>query len=157
MRLEGSGAVAVVVTDPCPLPPVKRDPAEDAEHGRGLHIVEALSARWGWTTARPRQGRVRDPHQGGHDRWKPSPTCRCSTTSTPTTRPSTSSSPASSATRSSPASYKHGDTLPAADLAAEYGVSVRVASHALAMLAANRYVHQSGRFASYRVTWQAVA
>jgi DNA-binding GntR family transcriptional regulator len=52
--------------------------------------------------------------------------------------------------------YRHGDNLPAADLAAEYGVSLRVASHALAMLAANRYVRQGGRFASYRVIWQAI-
>ena len=40
--------VVVVVTDPCPLPPVKSDLTEDAEHGRGLHVVDALSARWGW-------------------------------------------------------------------------------------------------------------
>jgi serine/threonine-protein kinase RsbW len=53
MRLEDSGAVVVIVTDPSPLPPVKRDPAEDAEHGRGLHVVEALSARWGWTPHDP--------------------------------------------------------------------------------------------------------
>jgi len=52
--------------------------------------------------------------------------------------------------------HKHGDTLPAPDLAQKYGVSVRVVWHALAMLAANRYVHQSGRFAPYTVTWQAV-
>ena len=41
----------------------------------------------GMAPARPRQGRVRDPHQGGMSRWKRSPTCRCSTTSTPTTPP----------------------------------------------------------------------
>jgi anti-sigma regulatory factor (Ser/Thr protein kinase) len=46
--LEGSAAVAIVVTDSSPLPPVKRDPAGDSECGRGLHIVAALSARWGW-------------------------------------------------------------------------------------------------------------
>jgi anti-sigma regulatory factor (Ser/Thr protein kinase) len=46
--LEGSRALAIVVTDPSPLPPVKRDPADDTECGRGLHIVAALSARWGW-------------------------------------------------------------------------------------------------------------
>jgi DNA-binding GntR family transcriptional regulator len=51
--------------------------------------------------------------------------------------------------------HKHGDTLPAANLAQEYGVSVRVAWHALAMLAANRYVHQSGNFAPYAVIWRA--
>jgi anti-sigma regulatory factor (Ser/Thr protein kinase) len=51
--LDDSGALVVVVTDPSPLPPVKRDPREDAEHGRGLHVVEALSARWGWTPRAP--------------------------------------------------------------------------------------------------------
>ena len=53
MRLAGSGALAIVVTDPCPLPPVKRDPVDGAEHGRGLHLVEALSARWGWRPQDP--------------------------------------------------------------------------------------------------------
>lgn len=53
LRMNGSGAVVVVVTDPCPLPPVKRHPAAGAEHGRGLLVVEALSARWGWTPHDP--------------------------------------------------------------------------------------------------------
>jgi anti-sigma regulatory factor (Ser/Thr protein kinase) len=44
MRIGDSGAVVVVVTDPSPLPPVKRDPAEDIENGRGLLVVEALAA-----------------------------------------------------------------------------------------------------------------
>jgi DNA-binding GntR family transcriptional regulator len=51
--------------------------------------------------------------------------------------------------------HKHGDALPAADLAQEHGVSVRVVWHALAMLAANRYVYRPGNFASYTVTWHA--
>jgi anti-sigma regulatory factor (Ser/Thr protein kinase) len=51
--LEGTRALAIVVTDPCPLPPVKRDPAADTEHGRGLHVVDALSARWGWQPRHP--------------------------------------------------------------------------------------------------------
>jgi anti-sigma regulatory factor (Ser/Thr protein kinase) len=46
--LVGSRAVAIVVTDPSPLPPVKHNLAGDAECGRGLHIVADLSARWGW-------------------------------------------------------------------------------------------------------------
>jgi hypothetical protein len=50
MHLAGSGAVAVIVTDLSPDPPVKRDPAGDTEHGRGLHIVDALSTSWGWRT-----------------------------------------------------------------------------------------------------------
>lgn len=51
--LEGSAALAIVVTDPSPQPPVKRDPTGDAEHGRGLHLVDALSARWGWRRQDP--------------------------------------------------------------------------------------------------------
>lgn len=48
--LHGSGAI--VVTDPSPKPPVKRDPAGTAAHGRGLRIVAALSACWGWRPQR---------------------------------------------------------------------------------------------------------
>jgi len=51
--------------------------------------------------------------------------------------------------------YKRGTPLPAADLAREHGVSVRVAWNALAMLAANRYVTCQRAFSPYRVTWQA--
>jgi anti-sigma regulatory factor (Ser/Thr protein kinase) len=46
--LEGPRAVAIVITDPSARPPIKRDLAGDTEHGRGLHMVAALSARWGW-------------------------------------------------------------------------------------------------------------
>jgi anti-sigma regulatory factor (Ser/Thr protein kinase) len=53
LLVDDSGAVAVVVTDPCPLPPVKCAPAAGAEHGRGLLLVEALSARWGWSPQDP--------------------------------------------------------------------------------------------------------
>jgi DNA-binding GntR family transcriptional regulator len=53
--------------------------------------------------------------------------------------------------------YQRGDILPAADLAHEYTVSIRVTCSALAMLAANRYVSRPGTFTSYSVTWQAGA
>ena len=53
LRPHDHDAVMVVVTDPCPLPPVKRDPAGDAEHGHGLLVVEALSASWGWAPRDP--------------------------------------------------------------------------------------------------------
>ena len=53
MRLEGCGAVAVIVTDPSPQPPVKRYPDEHITHGRGLIVVDALSARWGWRPEAP--------------------------------------------------------------------------------------------------------
>jgi DNA-binding GntR family transcriptional regulator len=51
--------------------------------------------------------------------------------------------------------YQRGDILPAADLAHEYKVSIRVTYCALAMLAANRYLTRPGTFTSYSVTWQA--
>jgi anti-sigma regulatory factor (Ser/Thr protein kinase) len=53
MRLADHGAVAVIVTDPSPQPPVKRDPPAGAEHGRGLNIVDALSTSWGWQPEDP--------------------------------------------------------------------------------------------------------
>lgn len=49
IRLGGSGAVSVIVADTSPLPPVMRTPGDDIEHWRGLNIVAALSAQWGWT------------------------------------------------------------------------------------------------------------
>jgi anti-sigma regulatory factor (Ser/Thr protein kinase) len=51
--LEGAAEVTIVVTDPCSRPPVMVAAGEDAEHGRGLRIVEALSVRWGWTPQGP--------------------------------------------------------------------------------------------------------
>ena len=53
--------------------------------------------------------------------------------------------------------YQRGDTLPAADLASQYKVSVQVTCNALAMLAANRYVSRPGPFRSYIVIWPAGA
>jgi hypothetical protein len=49
MGMKDSEAFGVMVIDPSPEPPVKRPLAGDSEDGRGLHIVEALSASWGWT------------------------------------------------------------------------------------------------------------
>ena len=51
--------------------------------------------------------------------------------------------------------HRQGDTLPAADLAREYKVSIRVTYCALAMLAANRYISRPEAVTSYSVTWQA--
>ena len=53
--------------------------------------------------------------------------------------------------------YPQGHPLPATELAGEHRVSVRVVCHALEMLAANKYVHRSGNFSPYVVTWQAGA
>ena len=51
IRFADPVSVAVVVTDTSPLPPVKRRPTRDVGHGRGLVIVDTVSAAWGW---RPR-------------------------------------------------------------------------------------------------------
>jgi anti-sigma regulatory factor (Ser/Thr protein kinase) len=52
-HLQDTAALAIVVTDSSPSPPVKRKAASAAERGRGLHVVEALSARWGWRPQGP--------------------------------------------------------------------------------------------------------
>jgi anti-sigma regulatory factor (Ser/Thr protein kinase) len=38
----------ILVWDGSPLPPVPSDPGPDAESGRGLLLVEAVSERWDW-------------------------------------------------------------------------------------------------------------
>ena len=40
--------VVVLAWDASPLPPVRADPGADAENGRGLLLVDAISERWGW-------------------------------------------------------------------------------------------------------------
>ena len=45
--------MTVVVSDSSPDGPAKREAPADGEPGRGLRIVEALSAHWGW---RPEEG-----------------------------------------------------------------------------------------------------
>lgn len=48
MRVWDGDAISVVVTDPSPIPPVKRETTIGSERGRGIQIVEALSSHWGW-------------------------------------------------------------------------------------------------------------
>jgi anti-sigma regulatory factor (Ser/Thr protein kinase) len=50
--------VLVLVWDPCPLAPVPADSPDDAESGRGLQIVEAVSRRWDWYRPRDMTGKV---------------------------------------------------------------------------------------------------
>jgi len=44
-----SGQMVCAVTDPGAGAPVLASPDMSAEAGRGLHVVQALSAAWGWT------------------------------------------------------------------------------------------------------------
>ena len=46
--LSDMARILVVVWDASPQPPVLMDPAEDAEAGRGLLLVAAVSAWWDW-------------------------------------------------------------------------------------------------------------
>jgi anti-sigma regulatory factor (Ser/Thr protein kinase) len=48
VRVWDEEGISVVVTDPSPTPPVKRETTTASDRGRGLQIVEALSAHWGW-------------------------------------------------------------------------------------------------------------
>lgn len=48
MRVWSPSAIAIVVKDASPEPPVMADLALDSERGRGLRIVDALSASWSW-------------------------------------------------------------------------------------------------------------
>lgn len=40
----------ILVWDPSAQPPAPADPGQDAEDGRGLLLVQALSLQWGWYT-----------------------------------------------------------------------------------------------------------
>ncbi len=40
--------MTVVVSDSSPEGPAMREAPTDSDQGRGLRIVEALSAHWGW-------------------------------------------------------------------------------------------------------------
>ena len=46
--LSDSAQILILVWDASPQPPVLTDVTDEAEHGRGLRIVEAVSEQWGW-------------------------------------------------------------------------------------------------------------
>ena len=50
---ESPAAVTVAVSDASPHGPIRCETAAGSEQGRGLQIVQALSAHWGW---RPEDG-----------------------------------------------------------------------------------------------------
>jgi len=47
-RTWNPAAVTVIVSDSSPEGPAVREVPADSEPGRGLQVVGALSARWGW-------------------------------------------------------------------------------------------------------------
>jgi anti-sigma regulatory factor (Ser/Thr protein kinase) len=56
--LAGRAQVMVIVWDTSPRPPVRAQAAEDAENGRGLLLVEAMSVRWDWYFPQEGNGKV---------------------------------------------------------------------------------------------------
>jgi anti-sigma regulatory factor (Ser/Thr protein kinase) len=54
--------VVICVWDASPQPPVRMDAAEESENGRGLLLVEAVSAQWGWFPAKPASPPAADGH-----------------------------------------------------------------------------------------------
>ena len=48
VRVRNPEAVTVIVSDSSPQGPAMRQTPAGSERGRGLRIVEALSAHWGW-------------------------------------------------------------------------------------------------------------
>lgn len=61
--------ILIVVWDASPQPPARIDASGEAEHGRGLMLVEAISEQWGWYTRDDSGGKfvwtiIRLPTQG---------------------------------------------------------------------------------------------
>jgi anti-sigma regulatory factor (Ser/Thr protein kinase) len=50
--------IAILVWDANPQLPVRTTTSDNAESGRGLLLVEALSQRWGWYPAQATSGKV---------------------------------------------------------------------------------------------------
>jgi hypothetical protein len=148
MRLEASRAVSVIVADASPDPPIMRSPATDLEHWRGLHIIEALSAHWGWPpTTREKPSTRSSPER--HSSMEAISELPMLHDMDADYSPQYVKLARIVRDKIQADEYKYRSSLPAAGLASEYGVSVRVAWAALAMLAANRYVSRSDRFSPY--------
>jgi anti-sigma regulatory factor (Ser/Thr protein kinase) len=60
MRVDRAGSIYIAVSDESSQPPRLQTPDGDAEGGRGLQIIQQLSARWGY---------ARDRRKGGKTVW----------------------------------------------------------------------------------------
>jgi anti-sigma regulatory factor (Ser/Thr protein kinase) len=56
--LSDKRSVLILVWDSSPQPPARIDAADDAENGRGLLLVEAISTRWNWYVPHHLGGKV---------------------------------------------------------------------------------------------------
>jgi hypothetical protein len=48
--------ILVLVWDACSQPPVRMDVGQEADGGRGLMLVEAISDQWNWYSVQDREG-----------------------------------------------------------------------------------------------------
>jgi len=55
--LSDSAQILILVWDASPRPPVLADAGDEAEHGRGLMLVDAVSEQWGWYTREDSDGK----------------------------------------------------------------------------------------------------
>ncbi len=55
--LSDSAQLLILVWDASPQPPVLTDAGDEAEHGRGLMLVEAVSEQWGWSPTEEGDGK----------------------------------------------------------------------------------------------------
>ena len=56
--LSDKRSVLILVWDSIPQPPTRMEAGDDAENGRGLLLVEAISTRWNWYVPRHLGGKV---------------------------------------------------------------------------------------------------
>ena len=55
--LSDSAQILILVWDASPQPPVLTDASDEAEHGRGLMLVDAVSEQWGWYSREASDGK----------------------------------------------------------------------------------------------------
>ena len=55
--LSDSAQILILVWDASPQPPVLADASDEAEHGRGLLLVDAVSEQWGWYSPEDSDGK----------------------------------------------------------------------------------------------------
>ena len=55
--LSDSAQILILVWDASPRPPVLTDASDEAEHGRGLMLVDAVSEQWGWYSREDSDGK----------------------------------------------------------------------------------------------------
>jgi len=55
--LSDSAQILILVWDASPRPPVLTDASDEAEHGRGLMLIDAVSEQWGWYSREDSDGK----------------------------------------------------------------------------------------------------